>query len=316
MAVTAAPVASAGTVAGAGSARSVQWGAVILGALGASAISIVLLAFGAGIGLSATSVHPYAGASAKALAVISALYGAVVMVASFAAGGYVAGRMRLPPTAEEVSEADFRDGAHGFAVWALAIAVGGVLAASGISGLLKTGVEAAATVGGGAAVGAATNPALGQAATRVSMTPNDYAIDRLMAPGATSPAAAPGSGPSVQSRADLAAPMVRTFAAGLRSGQLEAKDRGMLVQLVMQQTGLPQTEAEKRVDDAFTELKAAEEKARDAADRARKAALISAFALAATLLLGCAAACAGASAGARHRHERTAITLFGSRRFW
>jgi hypothetical protein len=318
MAAISAPVVSTATVAGAGPARSVQWGAVILGALGASAISIVLLAFGAGIGLSATSAQPYAGASAKALAVISALYGAVVMVASFGAGGYVAGRMRLPPTAEEVSEADFRDGAHGFAVWALAIAVGGVLAASGIGGLLKTGVEAAATVGGGAAIGAASNPALGQAAIRLSMTPTDYAIDHMMAPapGAPAPAATPGPGPSVQSHTDLAGTMARTFAVGLRTGQLEAKDRGMLVQMVMHQTGLPQVEAEKRVDDVFTELKAAEQKARDAADRARKAALIGAFALAATLLLGCAAACAGAAAGARHRHERTAITLFGSRRFW
>jgi hypothetical protein len=125
-------------------ARSVQWGAVILGALGASAISLVLLTFGAGIGLSVTSAQPYAGASAKALAVISTLYAAVALVGSFAAGGYIAGRMRLPPSAEEVAEADFRDGAHGFAVWALAIVVSGLLAATGIAGTVRTAVQAAA----------------------------------------------------------------------------------------------------------------------------------------------------------------------------
>ena len=65
-------------------ARSVQWGPVILGALSASAISMVLLTFGAGIGLSAASPYPYAGASAKALAVISGLYAAITAVASFA----------------------------------------------------------------------------------------------------------------------------------------------------------------------------------------------------------------------------------------
>ncbi len=65
------------------------------------AVSMVLLAFGAGIGLSTTSAQPYAGASAKALAVISGLYVAITLVASFAAGGYIAGRMRLPPTVEE-----------------------------------------------------------------------------------------------------------------------------------------------------------------------------------------------------------------------
>lgn len=327
-------------------ARSVQWGAVILGALGAMAISMVLLAFGVGIGLSATSAQPYAGASAKAMAVISALYAAVTLVGSFAAGGYIAGRMRLPPTVEEVEEADFRDGAHGFAVWALAIVIGGMLAASGIGGVLKTAVQVGAGVASGTAAGAASNPVLGQAAAnQISMTPTDYAIDRLMAPApasstanaappAATPAVSPGSGgipappppqmagtvgpagPAVPSRADLSAPMTRTFAASLRSGQLEARDRSMLVQTVMQQTGLPQAEAEKRVDDAYAELKANEQKARDAADKARKAGLIGAFAAAATLLLGCAAACVGAASGAKHRHERTAIVLFRSRRFW
>jgi hypothetical protein len=145
---------------------------------------------------------------------------------------------------------------------------------------------------------------------RISMTPTDYAIDRLMAPAPSNASAA------LSARTELSAPLTRTFAASLRTGQLEARDRTMLVQTVMQQTGLPQAEAERRVDDAYAELKANEQKARDAADHARKAALIAAFAAAATLLLGCAAACVGAASGARHRHERTPIMLFGSRRFW
>ena len=118
------------------------------------------------------------------------------------------------------------------------------------------------------------------------------------------------------SRGDVSAPISRAFATALRGGQLDARDRGMLVQIVVQQTGLPQADAEKRVDDAFAELKSAEQKVRDAADRARKAALITAFGAAATLLLGCAAACVGGTAGAQHRRDRTAITIFGSRPFW
>jgi len=314
--------------------RSVQWGAVILGALAASAISMVLLTFGAGIGLSAASAHPYAGASAKALAVISALYAAVTMVAAFAAGGYITGRMRIPAT-EELAESDFRDGAHGFAVWALALVVGGVVAASGAAGMLKTAVEASAAIAGGTAAGAASNPALGQAAVnRLSMTPSDYAVDRIFAPAATpaapaaagaaqpapagTPATAPATmgGQAVPARADLVAPVNRIWAASLKSGQLDARDRATLVATVQQQTGLPQAEAEKRVDDAYAELKAAEQKAREVAEAARKAALITAFAIAATLLLGCAAACAGASAGAHHRVQRVTIDWFGARRFW
>jgi hypothetical protein len=304
--------------------RSVQWGAVILGALGATAISMVLLTFGAGLGLSATSAQPYAGASAKALAVISALYVAITMVAAFGAGGYVAGRMRLPAT-QELAEHEVRDGAHGFGVWAVGIVIGGVIAISGVSGAFKTAVQATAAIGGATAAGAASNPAVGQAA--LSMTPTAYAVDRLMAPAPTAaPAAAgtpaapatgaPATPATGASRADVTAPMTRVFAASLKSGQLDARDRTMLVQTVMQQTGLPQAEAEKRVDDAYAELKTAEQKARDAAEKARKAALITAFAAAATLLLGCAAACAGAAAGAKHRAENTAVTFFGSRRFW
>jgi hypothetical protein len=297
----------------------VQWGAVILGALAASAISMVLLTFGAGIGLSATSAYPYAGASPKALAVISALYTAVTMVAAFGAGGYIAGRMRIPST-EELSEHEFRDGAHGFAVWALSLVVGGVLAASGAAGVLKTVVQAGSAVAGGAAAGAASNPDL---TSRISTTPTDYAVDRILvpAPAAAAPAggaaaAAPAAATAPPPRAAMTAPVTRIWAASLKSGQLDPKDRVQLVAIVQQQTGLPQAEAEKRVDDAYAELKNAEQKAREAAEKARKAALITAFGLAATLLLGCAAACAGASAGSRHRHERVAIDWFGSRRFW
>ena len=110
--------------------------------------------------------------------------------------------------------------------------------------------------------------------------------------------------------------MTRIWAASLKSGQLEARDKATLVAIVQQQTGLPQAEAEKRVDDAYAQLKDAEQKARDAAEKARKAALITAFGVAATLLLGCAAACAGATAGSHHRSERIAVSWFGARRFW
>ncbi|MBN9487886.1 MAG: hypothetical protein J0H44_11705 [Alphaproteobacteria bacterium] len=305
MSTTTAAVPTATTAA----PRSVQWGAVLLGAVGAIAISFVLLTFGAGIGLSAVSAQPYAGASAKALAVTSALYAAIVAVGSFAAGGYIAGRMRMPPTPEEVEEAHFRDGAHGFAVWAVAMVVFAIVAASGISGAIKTVTQATATVSGATAAGAASNPSLGQ----ISMSPTDYAVDRLLAP-------APGSSSGNQQQAAAQgrdnAPILRAFGASLKSGQLAQRDKDMLVGTVMQRTGLPQADAEKRVDESYAELKQAEQKVRDTAEAARKAALITAFATAAIALIGCAAACVGASAGADHRHKRMDILLFGSRRFW
>jgi hypothetical protein len=283
----------------------IEWGPLILGALGATAMSVVLLTFGAALGLSVVSPYPFAGISARGLAVLTGTYTALAVVASFAAGGYLAGRLRTPWVSADAVESHFRDGAHGFGVWALGVLLGAALAVSGAGAIVKTTVH---TSGAVAAAGTA-----GAALDRLSTTPTDYAVDRLLAaaPGAAGAVPAPAA-----PRSDLAAPIARAFAANLHNPQLDARDRATLVQLVVQRTGMAQADAEKRVDDAFTELKAAEQKARDAAEHARKAALIAAFVAAATLAIGCAAACAGAEVGARHRDQRTPVVLFGSRRFW
>jgi hypothetical protein len=294
-----------------------EWGPVILGALGATAISVVLLTFGAALGLSVVSPYPYAGISAKGLAVLTGTYVALVTVASFGAGGYLAGRLRAPwpkATGPEEAESHFRDGSYGFGVWALAVLLGSALAVSGVGGVLKAAVHSGATVAAAGTAGAASNPAAGAALNRLSMEPTDFAVDRVLAP-APGGAAPAGAAPAA-SRADLAAPITRAFAANLDNPQLNAADRTYLVQLVTQQTGMSQADAEKRVDTAFTDLKAAEQKARDAAEHARKATLIAAFLAAATLAIGCAAACGAASLGGRHRDENTLVVFWGSRRFW
>jgi hypothetical protein len=293
-----------------------EWGPVILGALGATAISVVLLTFGAALGLSIVSPYPYAGISAKGLAVLTGTYVALVTVASFGAGGYLAGRLRSPWTGavgNEVTESHFRDGSYGFGVWALGVLLGSALAVSGVGGVLKAAVHSTTAVAAAGTAGAASNPNAGAALSRLSMEPTDFAVDRVLAP---TPAPAGAAAAPASSRADLAAPVARVFAANLANPQLNAADRSYLVQLVMQQTGLPQADAEKRVDQAFTELKAAEQKARDAAEQARKATLIAAFLAAATLAVGCAAACGAASLGGRHRDDNTLVVFWGSRRFW
>lgn len=311
--------------------RYLDWGPVILGALGAAAMSVVLLAFGSALGLSVVSPYQYAGISAKGAAIAAAVYLALVMVASFAAGGYIAGRMRTPWRTTDEVEMHFRDGAHGFGVWALGVLLGAALAASGVGAVVSAAGKATTAIAAAGTAGAASNPALGQ----LSLRPTDYAIDRLLAPapaGAPAPAApAPaaagtdataGAAPvranpvAPRSRADLEAPIARVFAAGLATPQLDARDRTYLARIVSEQTGLPQAEAEKRVDETYADLKAAEQKARDAAEAARKTAIIAAFLAAATLAIGCAAACAGASLGARHRDERTSVSFLGSTRFW
>jgi hypothetical protein len=288
-------------------APHVEWSPVILGALGATAISVVLLTFGAALGLSVVSPYPFAGLSARATAVLGGTYTALAMVAAFAAGGYLAGRLRTPWQSGTEVEQQFRDGAHGFGVWALGVVIGACLVAGGAGAAVKAVIQTGTTVAAAGVTGAAANP------NRPALDPTAYAADRLLAPNPTPTGPVT---PAIVSRADLAAPMARTFAIAVRDGQLNARDRTYLAQLVMQQTGLSQEQAERRVDETYAELKAAEAQVRDAANAARKAALIAAFLAAATLVIGCAAACAGAALGARHRDENTLVVLFGARRFW
>ena len=101
----------------------------------------------------------------------------------------------------------------------------------------------------------------------------------------------------------------------MRNEELTARERDYLSEVVVRRTGMPQADAQKRVDEAVTEAKNLEVKAREAADKARKAALIAGFLAAASLLISAAAASAGASLGGRHRDESGSYLFFG-RRFW
>ena len=339
-----------------------EWGPVIAGALGAAAISLVLFTFGSALGLSVVSPYPYAGLSLTTFLVLTALFAALVQVGSFAAGGYLAGRMRTPWLNGVESERHFRDGSHGFAVWAVGILIGACIAVSGAGSALKTAVQTTATLSAGAVAGAgaAAGPAI---ADRVSMQPSDIAIDLLLRPtpgqmaratpmapavpaaAAVPPAPATGAQPETAATTDpkpaapvatgtqmmgeamrietrrtprdeLQAPLVRVFTTSIASGTMAPADRTYLAEVVARQTGLPQAEAEKRVDEAYAAAKDAEAKARAAADKARKLTAIAAFLAGATLLIACAAACAGAGLGGRHRDEQIAARLFGAPRFW
>ena len=287
-----------------------SWGAIVAGALCAAAIAFVLVTFGSAIGLTAMSPWPHVGLSPTIALLIAALWAAVVQVVAFAAGGYVAGRVRNSWGGVVAHERRFRDGMHGLLVWAVGLLVGAVLAASAAASLLKTGTVAAATAANGASHGAA---------------PADYAFDYLMRPAPAEAAAAP-AGPApiaaqpamyrMQNAQEFQPSIVRIFSDGLQAGSLPPTDRSYLASLVSVRTGLSQPASEKRVDEAFQRAKNAENKLRDAADKARKASVLAAFLAAASLAIGCAAACAAATAGGRHRDEQTEIRLFGTRYFW
>jgi len=300
--------------------KYLEWGPVIAGAIGAAAISLVLFTFGSAIGLSVVSPWPERGMSATVFMVIAALFAAIVQVGSFAAGGYLAGRMRSPWLSGVESERHFRDGSYGFAVWALGLLIGASIAVSGATGALKTAVQSTALAAGATAAGAASAAPgmMNQAATG----PSDYAIDLLMRPAptaASSPADAatrPDMAGRMDPERDLRAPLTRIFVSSLQNGSLAANDRTYLAQVVARQTGMSPADAEARVDQAYAEAKNAEAKARAAADKARRLGMIAAFLAAATLAVGCAAACVSASAGGRARDEQIPARWLGSARFW
>ncbi len=284
----------------------IEWGPVVAGAFAAAAVSLVLLTFGAGIGLTAVTPWPNAGLSLTASLIIVAVWMALVQIGSFAAGGYLTGRMRAEWLGSDASERHFRDGAHGFVAWAIAVVIMGAVVGYTAAQGAKTAAQAGATVAAAGTVG------LTSSGGNDAVSPTDVAIDYLLRRDA--PVAAGGNAPVAPP--ELRGELSRIVVSSLRDGSLAARDKTYLAQIVSARTGIAQPDAERRVDAAFADAKVAEAKVRDAADKARKASAIGAFLTAATLLVSAVAAAAGASVGGRHRDERTAVRFFGRDRFW
>jgi hypothetical protein len=277
-----------------------DWGPVLGGAVGAAALSFLFLTFAGAIGLSITSPWPNSGASLTTVAIVVGLWMAVVQVASFAAGGYLAGRLRASWADTTLVEHQFRDGAHGFMVWATGVVLGAILLGMTGAGALSTLVQSGSLLAASAAKG-----------TQVLATgPADYAVDLLLRSGPRV-----GQTQPAQNIDGLRMEVGRIFTSAISNRELTARDRDYLTQVVVARTGLPEAEAQRRVDAAITEARDLEIKAREKADKARKAALIAGFIAAATLLISLAAACAGASLGGRHRDENKAPEFLGYR-FW
>jgi hypothetical protein len=281
------PGAARGPIDAPAGTSYIEWGAVLAGAVLAAALSFVFLTFGAAIGLSATSPWADSGVSAKTLATIAVFWAMVQQIGSFMAGGYVAGRMRSRWGETNRDEVEFRDGLHGGLVWAVGVAIGAALFLSTAGATVKTGAD----VAGKAATAAAANA-----------DPSAYAMDMLLRPGAGR-AAAPGQqgAGATTTTADTRAEVTRIFAKATTSGSLPEGDKSYLASLVAQRTGLPQPEAEKRVTEAFAEANRA---VKEAADKARRAAVLTGFVTAASLVVSFGAAWWAALRGGHHRDNQ------------
>ena len=290
-----------GTPAAVSGPSAVSWGAIFAGAAAAAALSLCLLILGTGLGLSSLSPWANEGASAKALGVGGFVWVIFMQLASAALGGYIAGRLRAKWVSLHTEEVAFRDTAHGFLAWGVATLFTAWLATSTLTSVISGGVQAGAEVAGGAASTAATAAAssAGANGAKADSGPMGYMVDSMFRgpKGAKAPAS------PEQSTAEV----TRIFTNAVASGKLPEEDARYAGQLVAQRTGMSQAEAEKRVNETFSQtqakLKEAETKAREAADAARKASAAAALALFISLLIGAFVASYAATIGGRQRDD-------------
>ena len=207
------------------------------------ALTLVLIAFGIGLGLSVVSPWAGSGVSATTFKIGTGLYLVVIAMLSSSIGGYIAGRLRSRWIGVHTDEVYFRDTAHGFIAWAFASVLGAILLASPASSLL-----------GGAASGA-TQCCLA-AASRSG--PMEGYVDTLMRSDLP---AAPNADNSRDSRSE----MVRLFTTSFRNGgELKPADSQYVAKVVAARTGLSQADADKRVNEVVTQIKADTDAARKA----------------------------------------------------
>jgi hypothetical protein len=284
----------------------VEWGAVFAGALTAAALSFVFLTFGAAIGLSVVSPWPSSGVSARTFSALAIFWTVAQQIGAFLAGGYVAGRMRARWAELNSDEVEFRDGMHGALVWALGIVIGAMLVFAAAGTATRVATDAVAKAASVAAL---------------NTDPLAYYTDALLRPGATRPAT-PGGAAQTPARVEPVSPetkaeLTRIVSRSIANGSLADADKTYLATVVSQRTGLPQAEAEKRVTDTYAEANRA---VRDAANKARRTAVLGGLVTGISLLLSLAAAWWAAQRGGHHRDNQVPATLvfYGSslRRPW
>ena len=250
------------------SVAGVSWAAVLAGAVASCALTLVLLSLGAGLGFSVVSPWANSGVSATTFEIGTGLYFIVMAMISSAVGGYLAGRLRNRWLGVESHEVLFRDTAHGFLAWAVASVVGAILLATPVTSLLSSATS-------GAAQAVSSSQATG---------PMDGYADTLLR----------RDNPSAENTAnagDTRRELSRLLTGDFRNGaEPSVADRSYIAKLVAARTGLSQADAEKRVNDVITQIKAD-------LDKARKAAMQLAIWLTLSLFIGAFSAALAATEG-------------------
>ena len=244
-----------------------HWNPIFAGAIVAAAVSFVLISFGSGIGLAVASPSSSWRDTSSMLALLGGLWLLLTALAAFGLGGYLAGSLREAWSTAPPDAVEFRDGIHGLLVWGLAILMGALLTLSAsrmVPGRADLSVPTAATA----------EPLLA------------FELDRLFR--------SDRSPIELGNDSEIRAQAARIITTAVGRKELEQGDRDYLIRLVQARTGLPQPDAEQRVDQAIAQAK-------DAIAKARHGTVILTFMIACSLLLGLPAAWLAAAAGGQHR---------------
>jgi hypothetical protein len=256
----------------------VSWGAVIGGAFAASALYLILLALGAGFGLSAVSPWSNVGLTATTVGAIAIAWLVIIEIISSAFGGYLTGRLRTKWTLIHSDEVFFRDTANGFLAWAVALVVSVAFLATAATFMAGSAPQARASSVNATGEAALANPSM-------------YFVDALFRPGRVNTET---GDPAVKAEAE------RILVRGLKEKQMPSADQTYLVTLVAARTGISQPAAERRVSDVITE-------ARQAEDAARKATAHLLLWMFLSLLMGAFSASFAATIGGRQRDHVKAV---------
>jgi hypothetical protein len=180
--------------------------------------------------------------------------------------GYLAGRLRTKWTVIHGDEVYFRDTAHGFLAWSVALVVTAAFLGSAATALIGSSTkspEVESKMGGS----------------------NAYFVDSLFR----------GSTPKPDlDAAALRQEVITIFASSLQHGGLSSDDKTYLDGLVAARTGLDQGAAEKRVSDVY-------ERAQQATDTARKATAHTLLWAFIALLIGAFSASLAGTIGGKQR---------------
>lgn len=248
-----------------------QWPAILGGAAVAAGTSLTLNAFGAGIGLSVVSSVTSWRDSSAVTWLVAGTFLLFVAVISFAVGGYVSARMRERLNID-AAESEFRDGMHGLATWGVAIVLGALLAL------------------GAAAASKSAAPA-NASASSAGETLLASELDELFRTGKV-----------IDDLPYRRAEAARILLTAAGHNGVSNPDRRYLTTMTGIVLTVPEGEAKARVDDAIT-------RSTQALHRARVAAVLQAFFVAASLLVGAVIAWYAATEGGKDREQ-------GAYHFW